>query len=198
MNRELTVSGLISSPTTASNIVIIPTDAGFGTHLTPLLILTMKTVLCWILASAAALTAVTTKLSGNGDGNLMPATSPDSMPGTFQREAGMDIIVFAGDSVGRNQWESLLCMLASGVSNISTIYEVKGKSINKHKGYFSMKFPNFNLTVEYYRTSFLSLLAFPPLTSPSQVQKIIKLDKLHWFSHMWVGAHVLVFNSDHW
>ncbi|KAI9107934.1 hypothetical protein K1719_020807 [Acacia pycnantha] len=32
-------------------------------------------------------------------------------------------IVFAGDSVGRNQWESLLCMLASGISNISTIYE---------------------------------------------------------------------------
>ncbi|CAN1277500.1 Protein trichome birefringence-like 8, partial [Linum perenne] len=32
-------------------------------------------------------------------------------------------IVFAGDSIGRNQWESLLCMLAQGVSNISTIYE---------------------------------------------------------------------------
>ncbi|KAI9072973.1 hypothetical protein K1719_045065 [Acacia pycnantha] len=107
-------------------------------------------------------------------------------------------IVFAGDSVGRNQWESLLCMLASGVSNITTIYEVKGKSINKHKGYFSMKFPDFNLTVEYYRTPFLSLLASPPPTSPPQVQKVIKLDKLHRFSHMWVGAHVLVFNSGHW
>ncbi|KAI9107956.1 hypothetical protein K1719_020829 [Acacia pycnantha] len=89
-------------------------------------------------------------------------------------------------------------MVVSGVSNISTIYEVKGKSINRHKGYFSMKFPDFNLMVEYYRIPFLSVLASPPPTSPPQVQKVIKLDKLHWFSHMWVGAHVLVFNSGHW
>ncbi|XP_054793685.1 protein trichome birefringence-like 8 [Prosopis cineraria] len=107
-------------------------------------------------------------------------------------------IVFAGDSMGRNQWESLLCMLVSAVSNASTIYEVKGKSINKHKGYFSMRFQEFNLTVEYYRTPFLSLLASPPPTSPHRVQKVIRLDKLHWYSNMWVGADVLVFNSAHW
>lgn len=36
-------------------------------------------------------------------------------------------IVFAGDSIARNQWESFLCMLSQGVSNKSTIYEPHGK-----------------------------------------------------------------------
>ncbi|KAI4341981.1 hypothetical protein MLD38_026646 [Melastoma candidum] len=56
-------------------------------------------------------------------------------------------IVFAGDSLGRNQWESLLCMLSRSVSNLSNIYEVYGNPISKHKGYLSMMFADYNLTV---------------------------------------------------
>ncbi|KAL6320694.1 hypothetical protein AAG906_008694 [Vitis piasezkii] len=42
-------------------------------------------------------------------------------------------IVFVGDSIGRNQWESLLCMLTTAVSNQSAIYEVNGNPITKHR-----------------------------------------------------------------
>ncbi|CAN1821035.1 Protein trichome birefringence-like 8 [Linum perenne] len=41
----------------------------------------------------------------------------------FLERARNGRVVFAGDSIGRNQWESFLCMLAQGVSNVSTIYE---------------------------------------------------------------------------
>ncbi|XP_039015741.1 protein trichome birefringence-like 8 [Hibiscus syriacus] len=107
-------------------------------------------------------------------------------------------IVFAGDLVGRNQWESLLCMLAQVVSNKSTIFEQNGNPITKHKGFLSIKFHDYNLTIEYYRTPFIAFLARRPITVPTQVKVIVKVDQLHWRSKQWKGANVIVFNTGHW
>lgn len=48
--------------------------------------------------------------------------------------------MLVGDSMNRNQFESLLCLLYEGLSNKSKMYETRGYKITKGRGYFIFKF----------------------------------------------------------
>jgi hypothetical protein len=107
-------------------------------------------------------------------------------------------LVFAGDSIGRNQWESLLCMLSSEVPNKESIYEVNGSPITKHKGFLVFKFKDFNCTIEYYRAPFLVLQSRPPIGTTKEIRTTLKLDQMDWNSRKWSDADVLILNTGHW
>ncbi|KAB2605289.1 protein trichome birefringence-like 10 [Pyrus ussuriensis x Pyrus communis] len=107
-------------------------------------------------------------------------------------------VVFVGDSIGRNQWESLLCMLSSAVTNKTSIYEVNGNPITKHSGFLVFKFEDFNCTVEYYRAPFLVFQGHPPAGAPENVKMTLRVDQLERTSRQWRDADMLILNAGHW
>lgn len=48
--------------------------------------------------------------------------------------------MLVGDSMNRNQFESLLCLLREGLVNKSKMYEIHGYKITKGRGYYVFKF----------------------------------------------------------
>lgn len=49
-------------------------------------------------------------------------------------------LVFVGDSINRNQWESMLCMLMGAIKDPKRVYETHRRRITKEKGDYSIKF----------------------------------------------------------
>jgi len=42
-------------------------------------------------------------------------------------------LVFNGDSINRNQWESMMCLLSTEISDPARIHETRGRKIKKEK-----------------------------------------------------------------
>lgn len=49
-------------------------------------------------------------------------------------------LVFVGDSLNRNMWESMVCILRQSISDKKRVHEISGKRRFKKKGVYSFRF----------------------------------------------------------
>ncbi|XP_009592544.1 protein trichome birefringence-like 3 isoform X1 [Nicotiana tomentosiformis] len=100
-------------------------------------------------------------------------------------------LMFVGDSLQRNQWESFVCLIESVIP--------KGKKSMKRGHVHSVfKAKEYDATIEFYWAPFLveSNTDIPIKSDPKQ--RIIKVDSIAQRAKHWLGADILVFNTYVW
>ncbi|KAK6919171.1 PC-Esterase, partial [Dillenia turbinata] len=98
-------------------------------------------------------------------------------------------VIIAGDSLNRNQWESLACLLYSSIPSTRTHIDVKDAS------YKVFKSKDYNCSVEFYWSPFLIQL---DKINQGNSTRILRLAKISKFEKKWRGANIMVFNTGHW
>ncbi|KAH7525175.1 hypothetical protein FEM48_Zijuj06G0197200 [Ziziphus jujuba var. spinosa] len=107
-------------------------------------------------------------------------------------------VVFVGDSLSRTQWESLICILMTGVDDKKSVYEVNKNKITKQIRFLGVKFSSFDLRIDFYRSIFLVQPGPAPPRAPKRVKTTLRLDVLDDISKEWIDSDILIFNSGHW
>ncbi|XP_073147634.1 protein trichome birefringence-like 6 isoform X2 [Henckelia pumila] len=105
-------------------------------------------------------------------------------------------VVFVGDSINRNQWESMLCLLMGAVKDPKKVYEIRGRKITKERGNYCFMFEDYKCRVEFYVSHFLVRESTSRIGG-RRVQTL-RIDRIDKGSSRWRRADILVFNTGHW
>ncbi|XP_042442079.1 protein trichome birefringence-like 5 [Zingiber officinale] len=106
-------------------------------------------------------------------------------------------LMFVGDSMNRNQFESMLCLLREALPDKSKMYETRGYKITKGRGYFIFKFADYDCTVEFVRSHFLAREGVR-INRLGNSNPILSIDRIDKSAKRWKRADILVFNTGHW
>ncbi|XP_045805400.1 protein trichome birefringence-like 38 [Trifolium pratense] len=93
-------------------------------------------------------------------------------------------IMFVGDSLSLNMWESLSCLIHASVPNAKT-------SFLRREAQSTVIFQDYGVTIQLYRTPYLVDII------RENVGRVLTLDSIV-AGDAWKGMDMLVFNSWHW
>ncbi|KAF7145570.1 hypothetical protein RHSIM_Rhsim04G0081200 [Rhododendron simsii] len=93
-------------------------------------------------------------------------------------------LLFVGDSLSLNQWQSLTCMIHVAVPRAKY-------TLQRTQGLSTFTFPTYNASIMFDRNAFLVDIV------SEKSGRVLKLDSIQ-SGTMWKGMDVLIFNSWHW
>ncbi|XP_041013182.1 protein trichome birefringence-like 2 [Juglans microcarpa x Juglans regia] len=105
-------------------------------------------------------------------------------------------LVFVGDSLNRNMWESMVCILRQSVRNKARVYEISGKREFKKKGIYAFRFEDYNCSVDFVSSPFL--VRESSFNGRNGSFETLRLDLMDKTTSMYHDADVIVFNTGHW
>ncbi|CAJ1931408.1 unnamed protein product [Sphenostylis stenocarpa] len=100
-------------------------------------------------------------------------------------------LVFVGDSLNRNMWESLVCILRQSVSNKKHVFEISGKTEFKKKGVYAFRFE-----ANFVSSPFIVQESTFKGTNGSF--ETLRLDLMDQTTTTYHDADIIVFNTGHW
>ncbi|KAG9459824.1 hypothetical protein H6P81_004332 [Aristolochia fimbriata] len=106
-------------------------------------------------------------------------------------------LVFVGDSLNRNMWESLVCILRNSVKDKRKVFEISGRHEFRTEGAYSIRFQDYNCSVEFFRSPFLVQEWEMPESNGTK-KETLRLDLIERKSDRYKKADIIVFNTGHW
>ncbi|KAM3202868.1 protein trichome birefringence-like 2 [Capsicum annuum] len=105
-------------------------------------------------------------------------------------------LVFVGDSLNRNMWESLVCILRSSVRDKKRVYEISGRHEFKKKGFYAFRFEDYNCSIDFVSSPFL--VRQSAFKGKNGSFETLRLDLMDQTTSMYSDADIVIFNTGHW